>query len=213
MILCDIGNSTFHFLYCEDEFKIGVDESLELELFNNIDDEVYFISVNEKATTVFLDKFPKSINLRDKVKFDTQYASTLGIDRIVACRLFEDGIIVDFGSAITVDVMENKKHLGGFIMPGVDSLKMIYPQISSKLQFEFKTNNDFDKLPQNTDEAISFAIIKMVTASIEDIQRKYNHKLIITGETAKPFLPYFKNYEFKERLVFTSMKKIIEEIG
>jgi type III pantothenate kinase len=211
MILCDIGNSTFHFLYREDEFKVSVDESLELEIFNNIDDEVYFISVNEKATTIFLTKFPNSINLKDKVKFDTKYASTLGIDRIVACKLFDDGIIVDFGSAITVDVMENKKHLGGFIMPGVDSLKMIYPQISQKLAFEFKTNIDFDKLPQNTDVAISFAIIKMVTASIEDIQKRYNHKLIITGETAKPFLPYLKNCEFNERLIFTSMKKIIEE--
>jgi len=212
MILCDIGNSTFHFLCCEDEFKIGVDESLERDVFSKSDDEVYFISVNEKATTTFLSKFPNSIDLRDKIKFDTEYASTLGIDRIVACKLFEDGIIVDFGSAITVDVMENKKHLGGFILPGFDSLKMIYPQISPKLQFEFKSNIDFDRLPQNTDEAISMAIVKMVVQPIEDIQKKYNKNLIITGETAKPFLPYLKNCEFKERLIFTSMKKIIEEI-
>ena len=212
MILCDIGNTTFHFLIGTDEFKIGVDESLEIEYLDNTSDEVYFISVNEKATNVFLQKFPNAIDLKSKVRFDTTYASTLGIDRIVACKLFDDGIIIDFGSAITVDIMENKKHLGGYILPGIESLKMTYPQISSKLQFEFKTNGDLDRLPQNTDEAISFAISKMIVSFIEDIQKRYNKKLFFTGETAKTFLGYFKNYEWQERLIFTSMKKIIEEM-
>jgi len=209
MILCDIGNSTFHFLVGEDEFKIGVDESLERDIFSTIDDEVYFISVNEKGRNIFQNKFPKAIDLKEKVEFQTPYSSTLGIDRIVACKFFDDGIIVDFGSAITVDVMENKKHLGGFILPGFDSLKMIYPQISPKLQFEFKSNIDFDRLPQNTDVAISMAIVKMVVQPIEDIQKKYNKNLIITGETAKIFLPYLNNYEFQERLIFESMKQIV----
>jgi len=210
MILCDIGNSTFHFLVDEDECKIGIDGDLDSEILKS-SDEVYFISVNDVATKTFKKRFPSAIDLKEKIDFQTSYASTLGIDRIVACKLFDDGIIVDFGSAITVDIMENKKHLGGFIMPGFDSLKMVYPQISSKLQFEFKTNLNFDRLPQDTDVAISFGIIKMVVEPIEELQRRYNKKLIITGETAKVFLPYFKNYEFNERLIFTSMKKIIEE--
>lgn len=211
MILCDIGNSTFHFLIGENDFKVGVDESLEGDILDNIDDEIYFISVNEVATKAFKAKFPNSIDLKEKSFFQTTYGTTLGIDRIVACKLFDDGIIVDFGSAITVDVMENKKHLGGFILPGIESLKRVYPQISSKLQFEFITNIDFDRLPQNTNEAISFAIVKMVIASIVDIQKRYNKKLILTGESAKPLLAYFENYEFIERLIFESMKKIIED--
>ncbi len=213
MILCDIGNSTFHFLVGENEFKVGVDEDLNQVLskdcFNSIDEILYFISVNEKATIVLQNKFQNSIDLKNKVKLDTTYTSTLGIDRIVACKFFDDGIIVDFGSAITVDVMENKKHLGGFILPGIDGLKKLYPQISSKLSFEFETNIDFDRLPHNTNEAISFAIFKMILASIEDTQKKYNKNLIITGETAKIFLPYLNNYEFQERLIFESMKQIV----
>lgn len=207
MILCDIGNSTFHFLIGENDFKIGVDENLDIDIFDNIAGEIYFISVNEIATEVFKAKFPNSIDLKCNFSLKTTYGTTLGIDRIVACKLFDDGIIVDFGSAITVDIMENERHLGGFILPGIDSLKMVYPQISIKLQFEFKTNIDFDRLPQSTDEAISFAILKMTIAPIVDIQKKYNKKLIITGESAKPFLSYFDNYEFKERLIFESMKK------
>ncbi len=213
MILCDIGNSTFHFLIGENDLKIGVNENLDRDVLANIDDEVYFISVNEVATKAFKSKFPKSIDLKEKCSLQTTYGSTLGIDRIVACKLFDDGIIVDFGSAITVDVMENKKHLGGFILPGIDSLKMVYPQISPKLQFEFKTNIDFDRLPQNTDEAISFALLKMIIAPIVDIQKRYKKKLMITGESGKPFLSYFDNYEFVERLIFESMKKIIQSSG
>ena len=36
---------------------------------------------------------------------------------------------------------------------------------------------------------------------------------MITGESGKPFLSYFDNYEFVERLIFESMKKIIQSSG
>jgi type III pantothenate kinase len=194
------------------EFKIGIAEALESEYFVNTD-LLYFISVNDYGTNKFKNKFPNAIDLKEKVLFNSLYATTLGIDRIVACLLYDDAIIVDFGSAITVDIMEEKEHIGGFIMPGIDILKESYPKISPKLEFEFETNIDFDKLPQNTNEAITFAIIKMIVSPIEDAQKKWNKKLIITGETAKPFLRHFSDYTWDQNLIFKSMKKIIERIN
>lgn len=38
MILCDIGNSTFHFLIGENDLKIGVNENLDRDVLANIDD-------------------------------------------------------------------------------------------------------------------------------------------------------------------------------
>ncbi len=213
MILCDIGNSTFHFLIEDNEFKIGVEKELESQYFDLFNDKIYFISVNEIATKKLESKFPNAINLKDFVSLETHYSETLGIDRVVACLLFEDAIIVDFGSAITIDVMDNNIHMGGCILPGIDALSEIYPKISPKLSFEFKTNIDFDRLPQSTDEAITFAILKMIVSTIEDFQKKYNKKLIITGETAKQFLPYLDRYEFHARVLFDSMKNIIANIN
>lgn len=213
MILCDIGNTTFHFLVDENEFKVSVTKNLD-GLFDDILNlnAVYFISVNENATLVFKRKFPNAIDLKSNITLKTHYANTLGIDRIAACTTIDDGIVVDFGTAITVDIMKERTHLGGYIFPGFDTLCKIYPQISDKLSFEFKENLDLDTIPKNTNEAISMAILQMIVAPIKALQKKYNTKLIITGETAKYFLPFFDKFEMKKRLIFDNMKKIIEEI-
>ncbi|MBI3873678.1 MAG: type III pantothenate kinase [Arcobacter sp.] len=212
MILCDIGNTTFHFLVGNDEFKVSITEDLDRLEFDNFDSsEIYFISVNSDGKEKFKKKFPNSIDLGNNLNFNTTYSNTLGIDRIIACKFIENGIIVDFGSAVTVDIVENNIHLGGSIMAGFDMLKMNYPNISNKLKFDFQENLDLNKLPTNTDEAISFAILNMIVLPIKEMQKRYNQKLIITGETSKYFLPYFDNFEFRNRLIFESMKKIIEE--
>jgi len=49
--------------------------------------------------------------------------SSLGVDRwlaILALKSFghESGIAVDVGTACTIDVLENNRHMGGFILPG-----------------------------------------------------------------------------------------------
>jgi type III pantothenate kinase len=212
MILCDIGNSTFHFLVNEKEYKISVNEKLEqLDFLKNNMSDVYFISVNEKGTKEFKDKFPHGVNLAENLKFNTKYSNNLGVDRVVACKFINDGIVVDFGSAITVDVIENKQHLGGFIMTGFDKLKNSYEEISPKLSFDFNRNLNIEELPLNTNNAISFSIIKMVTAPIIELQEKYNKKLIITGESSRYFHQYFTNFIYEDRLIFNSMKQIIKE--
>lgn len=216
MILCDIGNTTFHFLKIsensEEDFKLSISDNLSTnKLSTEIDEMVYFISVNDEARTVFQKKFPNSLDIGEKFEFKTTYANTLGIDRSIACKFISNGIIVDFGSAITIDVMQNNAHLGGFIMLGFETLKRSYSMISKKLIFDFQENINIDDMPTNTNEAISSAIIKMIVLPIKEIQKKYNLKLIITGETSKIFLKYFDDYEFRDRLIFDNMKKIIEE--
>ena len=49
--------------------------------------------------------------------------SSLGVERwlaILALKSFghESGIVVDIGTACTIDVLENNRHMGGFILPG-----------------------------------------------------------------------------------------------
>jgi len=208
MILCDIGNSTYHFLENEKSFKLSVEDELPNLQINK---KIYFISVNENASKKLLLKYPKAINIQKYFNFKTQYANTLGFDRVVSCAYISNSIIVDCGSAITVDIIKDSVHLGGFIMPGLDALKNTYAKISSKLEFNFENSINLDKIPLNTNDAINYSIINMIILPIKDIQNKYNLGITFTGENSKYIIKHFINSVFNENLIFDSMKIAIEE--
>ena len=207
MILCDIGNTTYHFKDGKKDFRIFLDD--DIPKFNK---KIYFISVNDKATAKLLKRYPQSINLKDIVTFTTTYKG-IGVDRIIACSGVKNGIIIDVGSAITIDIMKNGNHLGGFILPGFRALRKIYPQISKKLKFNFEKNINLDKIPLDTTTAINYSIYSMIIEPILKIEKKYKINIFITGGDGKLLLPYLKKYKVKynKNLIFKNMKKIIKE--
>ncbi len=210
MVLCDIGNTTFHFKIGKKDFRIGVDEKRkDLPLINAA---IYFISVNEKATKKFMKKYPNAIDIKDIIKFETNYKG-IGIDRQVVCSNISNGIVVDFGSAITVDLVKDSEHLGGFIMPGFSAYKRIYPEISKKLTFDFKNDINLDKIPQTTNDAINYAILNSIILPILDIYKKYKIALYFTGGDGELVLQYFEKIDVKydKDMIFKSMKKIIKK--
>ena len=208
MILCDIGNTTYHFKTKNKTFKIGVKESLST--LPNYKDEIYFISVNKHASKRFLRKFPKAINLKSVISFDTAYEG-MGIDRQVVCTSITNGIIVDLGSAITVDIMKKGRHKGGFIIPGIEAYKSIYPKISKKLSFDFEKNTNLDKIPLTTNDAINYAIFSAIILPIVKEYKKYKTKIYFTGGDKDLLKDYFVNIpaKYKKNMIFSSMKKII----
>ena len=210
MILCDIGNTTYHFKTKSKTFKIGVDEPLKA--LKRYKGEIYFISVNKKATKKLLQEFPQAIDIAPYVNFETAYEG-MGIDRIVACKYAKNAILVDIGSAITVDIMKKGKHKGGFILPGINAYKRIYPEISKKLSFKFKTDINLDKIPLKTNDAINYSILHSIIAPIKNIYKSNKVPIYFTGEDSKLILSYFKDIpnSYKKNLIFKSMKKIINE--
>jgi len=210
MTLCDIGNTTYHFLDKKKDFKISIEDDIsKLKLSMPL----YFISVNKKGSKELKKQFPSAINLKKYFYRKTRYATTLGIDRKVACYSIKNGIVVDVGSAITIDIVQKNIHIGGFILPGFDKFKNIYPKISKKLLFRFENRVNLDKIPTNTNDAINYAIYSMIVLPIRDIQKKYNLPLIFTGENSKLLFNYFDNYKFKPKLIFKNMKRIIKAKG
>ncbi len=201
MILCDIGNSSFHFLINKEEKKYSLDGKLPI-----LEEKVYFISVNEKATKKLKENYNDTVDLEPFINFETAYKG-MGIDRKVVCMTVADAIIVDAGSAITVDVMEEGKHHGGFILPGLEYYKEIYPKISSKLQFDFNTKVNLDKIPLCTQDAISYGIIQSIIQPIEKISKK--HQIIFTGGHGEFLSQFIKNSIYKRDLIFENMKGII----
>jgi type III pantothenate kinase len=212
MILCDIGNTTYHFKTNEKKFKIRIQDSLaNLPLF---DEPIYFISVNKKSTKNLLEKYPKAINLEKYIHFDTAYKG-MGIDRKVVCSYITDGIIVDLGSAITIDIMKKGIHKGGFILPGIEAYKSIYPNISKKLTFDFEKDTNLDKIPLTTNDAINYAIFSAITLPIIKEYEKYKTKIYFTGGDKDLLKDYFVDIpvKYKKNMIFRSMKKIIKEVN
>ncbi len=210
MILCDIGNSTFHFQTSGGTFKVGVKDSIE-KIFTQ-DKKIYFVSVNQKASQKLKNNYPNSVDLSPFIQFKTDYQG-MGIDRQLICKYTKNGIIIDFGSAITVDIMKKGIHLGGFILPGFRNYQKIYPNISKKLKFKFDTDINLDKMPMKTDDAINYSILSSIILPIKNVYAQYALPLYFTGEDSKKILHFFESipYKYKKNLVFNSMKKVMKE--
>jgi type III pantothenate kinase len=200
MILCDIGNTHFHF-----NNNGRVFDEIECSLKR---EKIYFISVDDKKQKSLLKKNPKSINLSQYVKFETSYQG-LGIDRIMACKTIDNGVIIDAGSAITLDIVADNLHLGGYILPGIASLNDSYKNISSKLDYNFNMNLDINILPTNTIEAISYGSIGMILSFIEKVSK--NNKIYFTGGDGIYLSKFFGNSIYIRDLVFRGMQQTIKE--
>ncbi|RBQ32547.1 pantothenate kinase [Arcobacter sp. FW59] len=202
LILCDIGNTTFHFFIDGKHKKYFLDEKIP-----KFKEDIFYISVNEKATKKLLKKNPKLKDLSKFVSFKTDYKG-IGIDRIFASLYQENAIIVDAGSAITVDIIENSTHKGGFILLGVHSFLNAYEKISKKLKVDFEKNINLDKIPLQTKDAILYALMKSIILPIKEVS--LNKNIIFTGGDGEFLSKYFENSQYKKDLIFENMKRIID---
>ncbi|MDF1883494.1 type III pantothenate kinase [Sulfurimonas sp. SAG-AH-194-C21] len=201
MLLCDIGNTSYHFLDGERDYKKDVDTFDA----SSIVEKVYYICVNSEVNAV-LESLNNWIDISlfiDK----SQYYKTMGIDRIVAVEALSDAVIVDAGSAITVDVVKNSHFLGGFIYPGVEAMQKTYINISPALDYSFNFDLDLDIMPKNSQDAISYGFLKTLYSEV------IRHKLLVvlTGGNAKELQKIFKDAKVDERLIFNGMKQIIKK--
>lgn len=204
MVLCDIGNSYLHFYYNGRVWKMQAERLERDEALL----PMYYVSVSQKKTKQLLELFPEAINLTPYMSLDTAYVG-LGADRIAACKAVSDGVIVDAGSAITIDVMQNNTHLGGCILPGLATYGKMYRAISPVLGGELNLAIEFNAFPQNTRDALSYGALKSIVLMIESIAK--NKKLYFTGGDGK-FLARFFGATHDDLLVFTGMLNTIKEM-
>lgn len=205
IILCDIGNSFLHFYYSGRIWR---------ENPNNItlkkpDIPIYYISVNPNFEKKLLDSHKKCINLEPYIDIPTSYKG-LGIDRKATCKAITHGVIVDAGSAITVDIMEDNMHIGGYILPGIASYQEFYRQISSALDVHLDLSVNLYSPPQNTKEAVSFGILKSILLMVKHTSQ--TKKIYFTGGDGKFFAKFFENSIFDNTLVFKGMQKALKDI-
>lgn len=163
--------------------KIGVSSVVpfinEIIIYMNkkyINSEIYFINSDKKIYDIV---------------YDVEYPREIGADRlanIIASR-YEYGknvIAVDFGTAITVDVMKDSYFTGGCIIPGFKTQMISLFSSTAKLPQVELIIPDYN-LGKNTSDNIQIGVIKNTIYGIERLiseiekETSCNYEVIITG--------------------------------
>ena len=199
MLLCDIGNTSYHFLNDEGDYK---EDATSFEP-SSIKEKVYYICVNSSVEKS-LKNLDNWLNLKSHVDMNNYY-ETMGVDRIFACEAIVNGVIVDAGSAITVDIVKNGKFQGGFIYPGIKAMAKTYENISPSLAYPFNLYVKLNKLPKNSVDAISYGYFKTLYLEV----MSHNMDIFLTGGDANKLSSIFRDAKIDETLIFKGMKKII----
>lgn len=101
----------------------------------------------------------------------------LGVDRWLAVLAakgmgLDDAVVVDCGSAVTVDLLESGQHAGGYIVPGLRL--MVESLFRDTTRVKVKGAEVDSSLPgKNTDEAVNRGVLLMVVGLVENICRRF----------------------------------------
>ena len=201
MLLCDIGNTSYAFYHQGEVTKYFIDDFD----INSVTDEVYYICVNPKVT-VLLEKNPLWIDIEPLIRLEGSY-DTLGVDRKIAISALSDGVVVDAGSAITIDIIEKGLYQGGFIFPGFVAMQKAFAQISSKLDYLLNFEVTLDKIATNSQDAISYGAFVPIIQEIKRLSK--DKQLIITGGDGAFLAQHIEGSLLQPHWLFDAMKKII----
>ncbi len=206
LVLCDIGNTRIHFAQNYQLFSSAKEDLKRL----GIQKEIFYISVNEENEKALLNCYPNAKNIARFFHLETDYIG-LGIDRQMACLAVNNGVIVDAGSAITIDLVQEGKHLGGCILPGLAQYIHAYQKSAKILGQPFKALESLEILPKNTRDAVNYGMILSVISCIQHLAK--NQKIYLCGGDAKYLSAFLPHSVCKERLVFDGMEIALKKVG
>ncbi len=149
---------------------------------------------------------------------------TLGSDRWMAILgasnySSDPVIVVDAGTAITVDVILDKKHIGGFIVPGLELMRSSLANATEHLSNAEPDNNSISFLGTNTRNAVFggtlFMAASFLNQVVKEIQFETGRKFYCIG-TGGDFTSIFSlleaDFEYIEYLTLMGMTKVLESV-
>lgn len=203
MLLADIGNTRIH-IY-DGEKVVHYSHKDAIELYS--DATLRYICVNSAVKSQISD-IAAWKDIAECMHIDGEY-DTMGIDRKALCLSYDNGVFVDAGSAITVDMVKNGIYQGGFILPGIKAYLESYKSISPALNIELNRECSLDFLPLTTKDSVSYGIIASIKKAIDS--HVCDMPLYFTGGDGKWLSSFFPNSKFDEFLVFRGMKKALKD--
>ncbi len=210
IVYFDIGNTKTKFLIDKKILILNTSyffKHLEKYIKNNL---IYFGSCVNLKVRNRLKKYRNIYFLKDfkyyhKTYYDLQ---KLGEDRLAALYYptSKNFLILQLGSLYTLDIVKNKLHLGGYLIP---SIKTIYHGITNTTFIDLKNYFDFCKniknikikelfkIPKTTQTAISVTYINSTLKFLKFIIKKYPYPLYISGGDFKYLKLYFDKFNIK----------------
>lgn len=159
--------------------------------------------------------------VRVPIEHDYLTPETLGRDRLAAAvgaaMLYPHNrvMIVDCGTALTIDFVDRGRYLGGFIAPGLRMRLRALHDYTASLPLVEPQRMEW-AIGQSTQSCIAQGVEQGIVLEIEGHAARFREKygeitLIFTGGDAKHFVKRIKNTIFADcDLVFVGLNRILE---
>jgi type III pantothenate kinase len=186
ILYVDVGNSAIKWLF-NGEYHTSLIEDFELNLLPNAEQN-WVSCVAHRAilkglkTPIFVQSLPTFQH------FTSAYpiAKDLGVDRFLAMLAGayqnpnQNLLIIDVGSALTIDLVLSGRHQGGLIMPGLGAVRRCFTP------FATDSKNLTFGVADNTAEAWASGTASMLLSAINEQIRRQSKKhgdlhVILTG--------------------------------
>ncbi|USZ15390.1 pantothenate kinase [Moraxella sp. FZFQ2102] len=135
----------------------------------------------------------------------------LGVDRWLQMLGAVDGArrqcVVGCGTALTMDVIDQGVHLGGYILP--NAYMQRHALYAGTQQIGVKQGR-FDDLALGvtTDDAVHHGILFGIVGAIKQLQAQYDaFELILTGGGAMTLMPFLDHATVDENLLLTGLQR------
>ncbi len=201
MIFIDAGNSTIKIKREDSPIERFESESDAIDYLSADDANVWCSSVRRGEFVSSLQRSIRRqgitlhlIDYQSQGLLHTQYErpDRLGIDRLIAVseayQRYGDCMVVDIGTAMTVDFVEQGVHVGGYIVPGVATMINSLGVATSDVKVNFDQDIIGQWLPAvNTQGAVVQGVTHAIVAQIEYHRAKWNNDcatIVVTGGAA-----------------------------
>ncbi len=226
VVVLDIGNTNIHVGLFKEEILVKntmyplSGKSIADKILNIVKGQrisgVAIASVVPRLTTQLTKFFKRRLAISPLVvsskhnchlTFDYYKPKTLGADRIAnvvggLARYRRDLIIIDFGTATTLDiVLKNGRYLGGIITPGFDIITEALARRTALLK-KVSLRKPSYIIGKSTEECIQSGIFNgtaaMINGLIQKIKKKYkkNFLCIATGGWGKTMTPQIQHITY-----------------
>lgn len=146
--------------------------------------------------------------------------NTLGLDRIAAAAgastVAEEALVVDAGTAVTLDIVASNRFLGGNISPGLRLRFRSLNKFTSKLPL-VSPMGDIPAFGYDTETAIRSGVVNGIVSEIisafRTVRRDYpSIRLLLTGGDADFLAPLIREHSEEPEIAHSLVGKGLERI-
>jgi type III pantothenate kinase len=235
-LFIDVGNTSIKSaLYDSVEDSIGLisrhaDVNELNALINNVS-HVYLANVGNEDVTEHIQTICNKNNLsltiattkKDEFGLTNSYLtpSNMGVDRwlaMLACMKVSSNktfLVVDIGTAMTIDAVKNANHLGGWIVPGISLLKhSLFKNTTRVFTDEAKSSSTCfgNDTPRCVDNGCTAQILGTLLMAEREIKKNVDkYEIFLTGGDKSIFLNLdIPNIIERDNLVLEGLSLLVD---